>query len=162
MFIVDVIKKEDAAGELKLVYKIIERSLGFIPPHFELFATLDLESMKEFMAYNQKIVLEENISKFFLAKLRLEIANRECRKYCIAFNTKIVQKNSHEVLSHKQELLLKKVLKAIYETEIFDTQDISDLKKEGIDEKNHYTLLSYAANFISKSKLIEVYLKKAV
>jgi len=47
MFIVDVIKKEDARGELKLLYKMIERSLGFVPPHFELFATIDIEAMKE-------------------------------------------------------------------------------------------------------------------
>jgi hypothetical protein len=32
MFIIDVIKKEDAKGELKLLYSMIERSLRFVPP----------------------------------------------------------------------------------------------------------------------------------
>ena len=54
MFIIDVIKKEDAKGELKLLYSMIERSFGFVPPHFELFATIDMEAMKEFAVYNQK------------------------------------------------------------------------------------------------------------
>lgn len=54
MFIIDVIKKEDAVGELKILYKMIERSLGFVAAHFELFATIDIEAMKEFAAYKPK------------------------------------------------------------------------------------------------------------
>ena len=36
MFIIEPIKVEEASGELKLLYKKIQKTLGFVPPHFEL------------------------------------------------------------------------------------------------------------------------------
>ena len=38
MFIIETIPPKEATGELKLLYRKIERVLGFVPPHFELFA----------------------------------------------------------------------------------------------------------------------------
>ncbi len=164
MFIIDVIKKEEAKGELKLLFKMIEKSLGFVPPHFELFATIDAEAMKEFVLYNQKMLHHERIDSNLLPYLRLEIASRECRKYCIAFNTPIVAKlkeNGIEIESHKQKILLQKVLKGIYETELFTEEDLQELATEGFSSKDYFDLLSYATTFMAKSKMIEVFTKKA-
>jgi len=159
MFIIDVIKKEDAQGELKLVYKMIERSLGFVPAHFELFATIDIEAMKEFAAYNQKILTHESIDKKLLPFLRLEIAKRECREYCIAFNTAMI-KSQDEGYDVEQKILLEKVLKAIYYAKKFASDDLQELRKHGFSNKDFFDLLSYATNFMAKSKLIEVYTKR--
>jgi len=159
MFIVDVIKKEDAKGELKLLYRMIEHSLGFVPPHFELFATIDIEAMKEFASYNQKMAIHKNIDKNLLPHLRLEIARRECRGYCMAFNTNILQNSTYEI-DEKQELLMSKVLKSLYETETFNEDDLEELLVEGFCNKDFFDLLNYATNFMAKSKMIEVYLKK--
>ncbi|MDF1883960.1 hypothetical protein JHD49_08425 [Sulfurimonas sp. SAG-AH-194-C21] len=162
MFIIDVIKKEDATGELKVLYKMIERSLGFVPLHFELFATIDIEAMKEFAAYNQKVLTHKTIDKNLLPYLRLEISKRECRNYCLAFNTKIVQnmQNENKTYDDKQQILLDKVLKAIYETESFTQVDIAELDSVGFSNKDYFDLLSYATNFMAKSKMIEVYTKE--
>ena len=159
MFILDPIKKEDATGELKLLYKMIEKSLGFVPPHFELFATIDIESMKEFMAYNQKMLTHPAIDKNVLPHLRLAIAQKECRTYCVAFNTKMLEQGSYE-LDERQELLMNKVLKALNETQKFSEKDLHELKESGFSDRDFYDLLSYASNFMAKSKMIEVYLKK--
>jgi len=162
MFIIDVIKKENAKGELKVLYKMIEKSLGFVPPHFELFATIDIEAMKEFAAYNQKMLTHKTIDKNLLPYLRLEIAKRECRDYCINFNTKMTSKMQHENKTYKkeQELLLSKVLKGIYETDLFNEDDLSELVLHGFSHKDYFDLLLYATNFMAKSKMIEVYTKK--
>jgi len=163
MFIVDVIKKEDAEGELKLLYKMIKRSLGFVPAHFELFATIDIEAMKEFAAYNQKMLMHKSIDKNLLPFLRLEIANRECREYCVAFNTNMIEKMSSasEVsVDSKQKVLMSKVLKGIYETKEFGSDDLEELRKVGFNDKDYFDLLSYATNFMAKSKMIEVYTSK--
>jgi len=162
MFIIDVIKKEDATGELKVLYKMIERSLGFVPPHFELFATIDIEAMKEFAAYNQKMLTHKTIDKNLLPYLRLEIAKRECRNYCVTFNTQMIKKMKAENRTYEknQEILLEKVLKAIYETEAFDASDISEIVSQGFSDKDYFDLLSYATNFMAKSKMIEVYTKR--
>ena len=159
MFIIDVIKKEDATGELKLLYKMIERSLGFVPPHFELFATIDMEAMKEFAAYNVKMLSHETIDKNILPHLRLAIAQKECRTYCVGFNTKMLEKGRFEI-DARQSILMQKVLKALQDTEKFDEKDISQLKEQGFNDKDFFDLLNYATNFMAKSKMIEVYLKK--
>jgi hypothetical protein len=163
MFIVDVIKKEEAKGELKLLYKMIEKSLGFVPAHFELFATIDIEAMREFMVYNQSMLNHKVIDKNLLPYLRLEIAKRECRNYCINFNNKMIQKmnlDDTEPYDVRQALLLEKVLKAIYETALFGAEDLRDLKESGFSNKDYFDLLSYATSFMAKSKMIEVYSKR--
>ena len=163
MFIIDVIKKEDARGELKMLYRMIEKSLGFVPPHFELFATVDLEAMKEFVEYNQKMISHEKINANILPFMRLEIAKRECRTYCIAFNTKIVDAlnvKDEKTFDEKQEKLLEKVMKSLYDTSDFTKDDLEELYLFGFNDKDFYDLLSYASNFMAKSKMIEVYRKK--
>ena len=87
MFIVNPIKVKDATGELKLLYKKIEKTLGFVPPHFEVFATIDIESLKDFVDYNLYFIKHPKIDAKILPFLRLCIAQKECRKYCINFNT---------------------------------------------------------------------------
>ena len=159
MFIVDVIKKEDARGELKLIYKMIERSLGFVPPHFELFATIDIQAMKKFAAYNQKMAIHESIDKNLLPHLRLAIAKKECRNYCVSFNTKMLETKEFEI-DERQKLLMSKVLKSLNETELFRRDDIEELKTVGFTDKDFFDLLNYATNFMAKSKMIEVYLKQ--
>lgn len=173
MFIVEPIRKEDATGELKLLYRGIERSLGFIPPHFELFATIDLESMKDFVEYNYYLMTHPKIDKDLLPYLRLYIANTECRNYCVNFNTQILLKmgadekfmlNIADEIDNiefeaKQKILLLKVIKALYSSNEFSKDDLEELYKLDFSDKDFYDLLSYATNFMAKSKMIEVYLK---
>lgn len=173
MFIVEPIKKENAKGELKLLYRMIERSLGFIPAHFELFATIDLKNMVEFVEYNQYMNTHEKIDGELLPYLRLYIANKECRSYCINFNSAILQKKKidekiianieNEIqnipFEEDQKILLVKVLKAIYEADIFGVSDLKELYELGFSDKDFFDLLNYATSFMGKSKMIEVYLK---
>jgi len=164
MFIVDTIKKEQAQGELKLLYKMIEKNMGFVPAHFELFASIDLEAMKEFLEYNMKFLSHESIDATLLPYLRLEIAQRESREYCINFNTSILKSKGVTDLNNpqtekKQILLMQKVLKAIYNSKDFSKIDLNELEEVGLAHKDFLDLLSYATNFMAKSKMIEVYRK---
>ena len=52
-----------------------------------------------------------------------------------------------------------KVLKALYTAEEFNENDLKELYAVGFSDKDYFDLLSYAANFMSKSKIIEAYLK---
>ncbi len=174
MFIIPQIKKEDATGELKLLYKIIERNLGFVPPHFELFATIDIDGMKKFMEYNQKMLIHKNIDKNLLPFLRLYIAQKECRTYCVWLNTKFltqmnVDKNIIENIQTqienipfdtRQKTLLLKVLKAIDTPNNFSKDDLDDIYALNFSDKDFFDLLRYASDFISNSKIVEAYLKK--
>ena len=173
MFIVKVIPVDEATGELKLLYKKIRKTLGFIPPHFELFARLDQKSLKEFVEYNLYFAKHLNIDADLLPFLRLCIAQKECRAYCINFNTKMLLGNGAEKellrdvyknieklpFESKQILLLSKVLYAIYNAQSFGEEDLKELYNTGFTDKDFYELLGYATNFMAKSKMIEIYTK---
>ena len=152
---------------------MIEKSLGFIPPHFELFATIDLKALKEFVEYNHYMMMHPKIDSNMLPYLRLYIANTECRTYCTNFNTKMllsrgadenvihnITENIDKVpLAAEQVILLQKVLKAIYEADAFNKEDLEDLYKLDFTDKDFFDLLSYASDFMSKSRMIEAYLE---
>jgi hypothetical protein len=142
---------------------MIESSLGFIPAHFELFATIDIEAMRKFAEYNFKMMAHPKIDKNILPFLRLQIAKRECRAYCTIFNTQMTQKmmDGDKLPYNKtQELLLEKIIKALYETQKFGSDDLDELKQSGFENRDFFDLLSYSSDFMAKSKMIEIYLKK--
>ena len=172
MFIIEPINVENSTGELKLLYKKIERSLGVVPPHFELFATLDIEALKSFVSYNLSFEKHPNIDAKILPLLRLAIAQKECRRYCVRFNTQILLKegidntiledvaaNFHKLpFDNKQKLLLQKVFYSLYNPDTFSSDDLQELYNSGFNDKDFFDLLSYATNFIAKSKMIDIYL----
>jgi len=59
----------------------------------------------------------------------------------------------------EQKLLLSKVIYAIYNANKFNNDDLQELYNVNFSDKDFYELLSYATNFIAKSKMIEVYIK---
>ena len=172
MFIIEPIKKENATGKLKLLYQMIEKQLGFIPPHFELMATIDIKAMKDFLDYNTAIMTHNKIDKKLMPFLRLYIAQKECRRYCTGFNTEMLKKMNvdeaviNDLENHlneipveaAQKILLKKVIKAVYHAETFGKKDLEALYEVGFDDKDFYDILDYATGFMGKSKIIETYL----
>lgn len=173
MFIIDTITKEEAKGELKLLYRMIEKQLGFIPPHFAMMATIDIEAMKEFLNYNVAMMTHEKINKALMPFLRLYIAQKECRSYCTTFNRELLLKQgvSQNVIDHfhedleliplevSQKLLLNKALKAIYHSEEFNKSDLEELYAQGFSDKDFFDIMGYATGFMGKSKMIEAYLQ---
>ncbi len=59
----------------------------------------------------------------------------------------------------EQKLLLSNVIYAIYNANKFNNDDLQELYNVNFSDKDFYELLSYATNFIAKSKMIEVYIK---
>jgi len=174
MFIVEPIRVREATGDLKLIYKKIEKVLEFVPPHFELFATIDSKSLMEFIEYNLSFKNHPKIDETLLPFLRLCIAQKECRNYCISLNTKMLfakgidKKILNDIYANienlpfekKQKLLFSKVVFAVYNAQEFGSNDLVELYNAGFNDKDFYELLGYATNFMAKSKMIEVYMKK--
>ena len=172
MFIINPITKEEATGELKLLYRMIEKQLGFIPPHFAMMATIDIEAMKEFLNYNVAIMNHPKIDKGLMPFLRLYIARKECRRYCTTFNQELLAKQGIEQkiidgfqddldlipFDKSQKLLLEKVFKAIYDSEAFNRMDLEALYAQDFSDKDLFDILGYATGFMGKSKMIEAYL----
>ncbi len=173
MFIVTPIKKDEATGELKLLYKMIEKNLGFVPSHLELFATIDFKALQEFVEYNRYFMTHKKIDSTLLPFMRLYIAHKEKRAYCKTFNTQLLFKMGVEEnivknivdeiqnipFDNKQKTLALKVLQALYHAKEFNSEDLQELYELGFYDKDFFDLLSYCSNFTAKSKMIEVYLR---
>ncbi len=174
MFIINTISKEQAVGEVKEIYEKMEESLGFIPPHTNLFATLDLKGLQDFVELNLYLRSHEKIDAKLLPFIRLYIANSECRNYCKMFNTKlllangvkkdllrnIVERFEDMPFEQNQKTLAIKIIKAIYDSDNFTKDDLEELYKYDFSDKDFYDLLNYATIFMAKSKIIETYLKR--
>jgi alkylhydroperoxidase family enzyme len=174
MFIIEPIREENITRELAIVFKMIEKQFGFLPPHFQLFASMDIEAMKSFIDYNLKMMKHEKIQKEVLPFLRLYIATKECRSYCTNFNSQILLKMgvSKDVIKNisssisqipieqEQKVLLAKVIDAIERPQSFSKEDLNTLYENGFTDKDFFDLLSYASDFTAKSKMIEVFLEQ--
>jgi|GEM_PF-1008673 len=174
MFIIEPTRYESASKELRGVYKMIHKELGFIPPHLELFATIDKEALIEFIAYQRSMMNHPAIDAAMLPFLRLYIAHKEQRTYCQAFNTKLLRSqhideqcivdtiNTIEEIpvADNQRALAQEVIRALYDTSNFTAENITRLEVWGFCHKDFFDLLNYCCNFMSKSKMIEIYLAK--
>lgn len=169
MFIIPTVSKESATGRIKEIYEQMEEALGFLPPHTELFATLDIQGLEEFFALNIHLLKHPRIDADILPFLRLFIAQKECRGYCTTFNSKLLlvkrellknlQTTFHTIPVEKTQCLLaQKVLQALYEK--FEKADLEELKAQGFEEQDFYDLLNYITIFMAKSKIIDIYLEK--
>lgn len=173
MFIIPTIPKGSATGEVLDIYTQMEELLGFLPPHVELFATLDLKGIQEFLVLTQYMSTHPRIDRNILVFLRYAISEKECKGYCTSFNARILtsmgveqsildnisENIMHIPLKKIQILLLQKVLKALFSSKEFSKLDIKELEHEGFNKKDFFDLLNYASIFMSKSKIIEAYLK---
>ncbi len=176
MFIIESQGNNYASKELRGVFEKIDKAFGFIPPHFELFATIDKEAFLEFIAYQHSMMHHRAIDAVLLPFLRLYIAHKEQRTYCQAFNTKLLRsKNINEVLiadvvdniehlpvALNQRLLAQAVITALYNPGIFSADTITTLEALGFSHKDFFDLLHYCCDFMSKSKMIEIYLQKGI
>lgn len=173
MFIINTISEENAQGEVKEVYEILKSTLGFLPPHTKLFATLDIEGLKEFVNFNIYLKNHPRIeSELLLPFLRLYIAKQECRDYCSSFNTKLLlaKKIKKEIIKNittnfnnipipkKQIVLAQTVLQALFSK--IDKDDFQQLYNAGFHDQDFYDLLNYATQFTAKSKIIDIYLER--
>lgn len=174
MFTINTISNKDASDEVKNIYDKMTNILGFLPPHTQLFATLDLHGLKEFIDLNMYLHNHKVIDSKLLPFIRLYISTNECRGYCKKYNTKLLMalgikkdflRNITEhfqdiPFAKNQKLLALKVIKAIYESNSFTKDDLEELYKEGFTDKDFYDVLNYATIFMAKSKIIDIYLKK--
>ncbi len=174
MFIIEADDFKSASRELRGVFKMIQKELGFIPPHLELFATIDKSALIEFVAYQRSMMHHRAIDAALLPFLRLYIAHKEQRTYCQDFNAKLLRSKDVDgtvidniatsikeiPVAENQRILAQEVLNALYNTDTFTTENIIKLERLGFSHKDFFDLLNYCCSFMSKSKMIEIYLQK--
>jgi len=169
------IAPENATGKLKDTYTQLEEMLGSVMPHIQIHATHALEDMK---CFTDPMKLSRNhpeVPLLWFALMRLYVARRDNYPYCITLNTMMLEKNAittqqieayiediNQVpLDNKLTLLLKKVIKSIYDSHHFTQEDFEELYQIGYSDKTIYKMIVYGTNFSGIARRLNTYLVKA-
>lgn len=168
MFIVETKLTPEAEKVLKRVKKFI----GHIPPHFELFATLNLKRFEMFLNEIFYLSMHKSIQPDFFALLRFYIATQENFNYCHHFNKALLIRLGYEKMQLKsfisskeipldakhQELFLA-TLEALYQPETFTLTNIEHLKSIGWSDADIYDAIDHGAFLFKFSKILKAYSK---
>jgi hypothetical protein len=168
MFIVEEKIEEQTASYLNE----IEAEFGVMPPHWKLFASLNLKRFKMFMEEIDYLVHHPRIEADFFAFLRLFVANKEGFGYCQRFNHRLLLARGYEKvalanfvqditkipLEMPYSLLAKGVYQALYTPELFSAKEIEKLKEVGWQESDIFDAIEHGAFLFKFSRILKAYL----
>jgi len=172
MFIkINNVEQED---ELKVIYAQIKEQFGEVPSNFELIGSIDVNILKDFLSYSAKLSSYKNINNDYFTFLRLFIANQEEFKYCLKFNSKLLQSrgytdvviNSSKIdlaelpFCEKHKLLAMKSIKAIFNSENFNQSDFNELYKVGWNDKEIFYSIEHVGFMLRNGRILRAYSMK--
>jgi hypothetical protein len=165
------INNQEQKVELKEVHLKIKKLFGTVPPNFELIGNIDVSILKDFLSYIFKLMNHKTINSDYFAFLRLFIANQEDFKYCIGFNTKLLQSRNHKMkvidnakldlskipFNEKHKLLAIKSIKAIFDSKNFNQNDFNELYKIGWSDKDIFDSIEHTGFMLRNGRILTAY-----
>lgn len=151
----------------------IKQMLGSVPPHFELFATVNPERFKLFMSEIAYLSKHVSITPDFFAFLRFYISTQNKFTYCYNFNKQLLLSKgySEEILENleksvealpldeRHQTLFKEALMAIDTPDNFDKRNIEKLSAQGWSDADIFDAIDHAAFLFKFSKILRAYSK---
>jgi len=170
MFIVE----SNLDTEMKILLRGVRQSLGHVPPHFEMFASINPTRFKMFLTEITYLSKHENINPDFFALLRFYVASQNGFHYCIQFNQALLlakgytlaQLTALEVdkeklpLDSKHQALFVEVINALDNPISFNTDTLEKLKHLGWSDADIYDAIDHGAFLFKFSKIIRAYSKE--
>ena len=169
------INNQEQSVELKKVHLKIKKLFGTVPPNFELLGNIDVNILKDFLTYVFKLMNHKTINPDYFAFLRLFIANQESFKYCIGFNTKLLQSRNYEMevinnakldlskipFDEKHKFLAIKSIKAIFDSKNFNQSDFNELYKIGWNDKDIFYSIEHTGFMLRNGRILTAYSTKS-
>jgi len=169
MFII----KTNPAEETLPILKKIKRSIGTIPPHFELFATINPKRFEMFINEIFYLSMHKTINPDFFALLRFFIAAKEDFNYCYTFNKELLKSKNYTEetltkfendviclpLDERHQKLFLLALKAIENPNMFTKNDIDVIKKLNWSDSDVFDAIDHASFLYKFSKILKAYSK---
>jgi len=167
MFIFETNPPEEAQALLKRV----KRFLGAIPPHFELFATLNPKRFEMFLNEIFYLSMHKTINPDFFALMRFHISAKEGFAYCYNFNMALLLKKEYRQeqldtfekdsqslpLDARHLILFNTAIKALDTPSNFGKEDIEIAKKEGWSDADIFDAIDHGAFLYKFSKILKAY-----
>lgn len=159
--------------ETQPLLKRVKRFMGSVPPHFELFATLNPKRFEMFLNEISYLSMHKTINPDFFAFIRFYIAAKENFAYCYNFNTLLLLKKEYTQeqlnnfekerntlpLDEKHLTLFHTALKALENPDSFTKEDINVAKSLGWSDADIYDAIDHGAFLYKFSKILKAYSK---
>ena len=169
MFIV----KPKLNREMKVLLRGIKQKLGHVPPHWELFATINPTRFKMFLEEINYLTTHPHIQSDFFTLLRYTVASDNEFIYCIKLNKALLLAKGYTLeqlqalegtkkvlpLDERHQALFDAVMKAIYEPEAFTAKVINALKSLDWTDADILDAVDHGAFLFRFVKVIKAYSK---
>jgi len=160
--------------EMKILLRGIRQKLGYVPPHFELFATINPTRFKMFLEEIDYLTSHPHIQSDFFTFLRYTVASDNGFTYCINLNKAFLLAKGYTLeqlqplegikktlpLDERHQVLFDAVLRAIYEPEAFTLEVINALKIVDWTDADIFDAVDHGAFLFRFSKVLKAYTKE--
>lgn len=159
--------------EMKILLRGVKAKLGQVPPHFELYATLNPKRFKMFLEEITYLANHENIDTDFFALLRYYVASKNGFSYCVKFNRALLLSKgytdeklklllssvTHFPLDERHQKLFIAVIQTLEEPEKFTLQVTENLKALHWTDADIFDAVDHGAFLFRFSKVLKAYIK---
>jgi hypothetical protein len=160
--------------EMKILLRGIKQKLGHVPPHFELFATVNPTRFKMFIEEITYLSTHAHINPDFFTLLRYVVASDNGFGYCIKLNQEFLLAKGytleqlHELegmqktlpLDERHQALFDAVRTALYTPESFTVESINALKILDWSDADIFDAVDHGAFLFRASKVLKAYTKE--
>jgi len=156
-----------------IVFAQFKRFFGEIPQHLELLGNINPKILSDFLKYNMSLMKNKKFHKDFFVFIRLHTALKENYKYCIAFNSKLLEERGYDKtlienidcidnfpVDPNSKVLVKKCYKSIFNSSEFGENDLQELYDLGWEIKEIYQVIEHIGLLEKNRRVIEAFLKK--
>ena len=162
--------------EMQVLLRGVRAKLGHVPPHWELFASINPTRFKMFLEEINYLTAHPNIEKDFFAFLRYTIATDNGFDYCMRFNRQLLlstgytAEDLHAVegtdkaipLDEKHQALFDAALTAVYKPENFTNETIvASLHRIGWSNADIFDAIDHATFLFKFARILKAYIDKA-
>ncbi len=161
--------------EMQVLLRGVRAKLGHVPPHWELFASINPTRFKMFLEEINYLTAHSNIEKDFFAFLRYAIATDNGFDYCMHFNRQLLLSTGYTLedlqavedtdkkvpLDEKHQTLFDAALTALYEPENFTAETIASLHRIGWSNADIFDAIDHGAFLFKFARILKAYIDKA-
>jgi hypothetical protein len=165
--------KPNPNNEMKILLRGIKQKIGHVPPHFELFATINPVRFKMFLEEINYLTNHSHIQSDFFTLLRYTIAIDNGFTYCVNLNRTFLLAKGYTLetlhglegtekklpLDERHQALFDAVMKAVYTPEVFTEELIEALKILDWNDSDIFDALDHGAFLFRFSKILKAYSK---
>ncbi|MBW1789109.1 MAG: hypothetical protein JRK53_21260 [Deltaproteobacteria bacterium] len=172
MFLLDIVKPEDATGKVAEAYSVFPKGIPVPDPLILMSASPDLAHLQSRIIHHY--MTHDKLDIGLLAMIRFLAANEFDYPFCVNLNAGLLKmaggfsdddlealkaNPENAPLEDSQKALLLFALKVIKAPDLVDKKDVEKLREMGWTDQDIFDAANHAAAMIGASKLYRAFVK---